>query len=351
MIRFTVTKIITFAFSYIVLLAVVAIALGATGYSDKLLESVINEELRAERIALAQTIQDPGELETIIDQRYVELREVHKLDKPWFVRIPPMMFNILKGNWGLAKSVQSFSGSPEISTIVMERMKNTIIMMLPSFFLVTLGGIAVGKWLANHAGSRFERMISGVLFSFSAIPAWWFGIGLIMILANGFGWFPPGGMSSTPPPQGALAGILDTAWHAALPVMSLAIVSFGPYAVTIRSMTVQQAHQPVVRFARARGLPERSVQRRYILRPASLPIVTGILLGVVGSFSGAILTEAVFNWPGMGQLYLEAILGTPDEGLVVALTAMYGAMFMGIRFILEFVYFALDPRLRRKGVH
>ena len=179
-----------------------------------------------------------------------------------------------------------------------------------------------------------------------ALPAWWVGIILILIFSNRLDLLPAGGMYSTPPPVGLIPSILDLAYHAVLPVLSLTLVSVGPYLYTIRSITVRTAQEPSIHSARIRGLPEKMVQRQ-ILRLASPPIVTGLVLALVGSFSGAILTETVFRWPGMGQLYITAILGTPDEGLITALTFVTGGVFIAVRFMLDLAYPLLDPRIRK----
>lgn len=340
------SRLITFVIGFFVLLTLVAVTFGVTGFSDKILTSVINEELRAERQALAQSIRDPDELQAVLEIRHQELNELHGIGKPWQQRMPKMMWRIITLDLGCAKTLRSFSGDCAISTIVLERMSNTLIMMMPTFVLVSTLGIWLGQWSATHAGTRLDRALSILAVGTRAWPAWWIGINLILIFSNQLGWLPQSGMYSTPPPEGTFAKLWDLARHATLPVLSLTLSTFGAFFYPIRSMMVRTAQEPFVQFARIRGLPEGRVKRRYILRPASPAIVTSLTLAFVASFSGAILTETVFNWPGMGQLYVQAILGTPDEGLIVALTAIYGAMFMAARFVLEFVYVALDPRIR-----
>jgi peptide/nickel transport system permease protein len=111
-------------------------------------------------------------------------------------------------------------------------------------------------------------------------------------------------------------------------------------------MTVTVAQEDHVLLARAKGLPESRVTRRHILRVAAPPIVTGLVLGLAGSLSGSILTETVFNWRGMGRLYYDAITGTPDEGVIVALTYIFTLIYVVARFLLDIMYVLLDPRVR-----
>jgi peptide/nickel transport system permease protein len=180
----------------------------------------------------------------------------------------------------------------------------------------------------------------------AALPAWWLGIPLILVFAVTLQWFPIGGMYSAPPYEGEFLRFLDLLWHAILPVTSLVLVSLGPYLYEIRTVTLKIAQEDFVLYARARGFSEIRVRLRYILRPAAPVIVTGLLFGLAASFSGAIITEMVFSWPGMGSLYREAFLGTPDEGLIVSLTFVFMLLYVAVRFVLEVLYLYLDPRIR-----
>jgi peptide/nickel transport system permease protein len=110
-------------------------------------------------------------------------------------------------------------------------------------------------------------------------------------------------------------------------------------------MVLNTSQEDFVLAARAKGLPENLVQRRHILRVAAPPIVTSLILGLAGSLGGAILTETVFNWPGMGRLFYDAILAL-DESVIVALTFMYTLIYVVARFLLEVLYVFLDPRVR-----
>ena len=111
-------------------------------------------------------------------------------------------------------------------------------------------------------------------------------------------------------------------------------------------MTLDVAHEDHVTVARAKDLPEGVVTRTHILRVAAPPIVTGLLLGLAASLGGSILVETVFNWPGMGLLYFEAISGTPDESVIVALTFVYTLLYLITRLVLDVLYVFLDPRVR-----
>jgi peptide/nickel transport system permease protein len=142
------------------------------------------------------------------------------------------------------------------------------------------------------------------------------------------------------------ARIADVFRHALLPVITLVLAGAGPYIYVVRTMTLDAAAQDHVPVARAKGMPEGVVVRRHVLRVAAPPILTGLILGLAGSLGGSILVETVFRWPGMGRLYYEAIVGTPDEMVIVALTFLYTLIYVAARMLLEVLYVVVDPRVR-----
>ncbi|MCD6094941.1 MAG: ABC transporter permease, partial [Thermoprotei archaeon] len=133
--------------------------------------------------------------------------------------------------------------------------------------------------------------------------------------------------------------------HVTLPVITLVIALSGSWIYTVRAILISIAQEDFVTVARAKGLPENLVLRRYIIRPAAPPLLTNIILGLAGSMGGAILTETVFGWPGMGTLYYQAIMSV-DESLILALTYVFTLIYILARFLLEILYVILDPRVR-----
>lgn len=339
-------RLISQVLTFFVFLAVLCVIVGATGFSDKILRSVVNEELRSFRQSLAVTVKDPKELQRIVLLKQKELEHLHGLDQPWIVRVPKLMSRIIQFDWGNATVLRSNSGSSKISEIIKDRLPNTVLLMTTSFFLIAVIGITVGVRTATRAGSAGDRALAFFAALTNSLPAWWLAIILIILFAVMWPVLPHGGLYSSPPPHGAFARFLDEVKHAVLPILSLTLVSVGPYIYQVRQMTLKTAQEPFVMFARAQGLPERVVRWKYVLRPSAPPIITGLGFGLTASFGGAILTETVFNWPGMGRLYFEALIGTPDVGLILVLTIIFGALFMITRFLLDTIYLLLDPRIR-----
>jgi len=331
---------------FFVVMLMLVLTLGLTGYSDRILNAIVGEQLRAERTALAETIRDPDELERVLAERRVEFEAFYGLDRPWWVRLPGMVMRVMTLDLGEARNLRSFEGSNRVIDIVLERLPNTMILLTTSLFITATIGLGFGAYMATRAGTWLDRAMSTFAAVSFAIPTWWIGILLILVLSVQWRILPSGGMYSTPPPITPMARFLDLLWHAALPILTLVLVSIGPYIYAIRTITLNIAQEDHVTIARAKGLPESRVRNRHILRVAAPPIVTGLIFGLAGSLSGSILVETVFNWQGMGRLYYDTLAGTPDENVIVALTFVFTLMYVGIRILLEVLYIFLDPRVR-----
>lgn len=329
----------------LVVLVLLVVALGATGFSDRMLTAIVSEDMRGLRQDLAQSIRDPDRLEETLDLRRQNLETFYGLDRPWYNRLPGMVLRVITLDLGEARTLRSFEGSPKVTSMVMERLPYTMLLITTASLITAIVGLAVGVKLATRVGSTLDRGVSYMSAISYALPAWWTGILMILLFAFQFRILPAGGLYSTPPPEGGLERLFDLLYHAILPVITLVLVSLGAWIYTVRTMVLNTAQEFFVTVARAKGLPESRVMRRYILRVAAPPIVTNLVLGLAASLGGAILTETVFNWPGMGRLYYEAILAA-DETVIVALTFMFTLLYVAARFVLEVLYVTLDPRIR-----
>jgi peptide/nickel transport system permease protein len=330
----------------IIVLFLLVLTLGATGYSDRILSAQVGEELRALRTGLSATITDPVAVEDALAARRTELESAYGLDRAWYERLPAVVAQVLAFDLGEARSIRAADGSNDVGDIIAERLPRTVLLLTTSLVITTVIGLGVGVWLSTRPGSRIDRAVSYVAAITNGLPAWWAGILLILIFSFWLRVLPSGGMYSTPPPEGALASFLDLAWHALLPILTLVLVSVGPSIYVIRTMTLDVALQDHVTVARAKGLPEAIIRRRHILRVAAPPIVTGLILGLAATLGGSILIETVFAWEGMGQLYFKTFSGQPDEAIIIGLTFMFTLIYVAARLVLEILYVFLDPRVR-----
>ena len=327
-------------------LVILVVVLGTTGFSDRILEGVIDEQMRGMQLGLSQTVRDPGRLEEILTTRRADLQSFYGLNQAWYARLPDTLLRVLKLDLGEARTLRSFEGSPKVSDIVLDRVPNTMLLLTSALAITSVIGLFVGVKLAARVGTLFDRTLSFLAAVSFALPAWWAGILLILLFSFHLDLLPSGGMYSTPPPEGTISRFFDLLKHALLPIITLVLVSVGPYLYSVRTMTLNVAQEDHVTAARLKGIPENLVLRRHILRVAAPPIVTGLMFSFIASLSGSILVETVFNWQGMGRLIFESFAGTPDESVIVALTFVYTLLYVVGRFVLEVLYLILDPRVR-----
>lgn len=319
--------------------------IGASGLSDKILNSIMNEELRGIRQQLATQIRDPEELNRAIEGVKQDLIKAYGLDMPWYARIPSMVLRIMTLDLGSAREVQTFTGSNRISDIILERVPNTILLMTSALIVNFALGLFFGPRVALRQGTKIDRIVSLYSAISYALPTWWLGMLMILFFSFQLKLFPFGGMYSAPPPEDSLMRFLDLLWHVSLPLITLVLALSGSWVYITRSIVLSVAQEDFVNVARVKGLPEDLVRRRYIVRVAAPPILTNVMLGLAGSIAGAILTEIVFDWPGMGSLYYKAVMSI-DESLILALTYVFTLIYVLARFVLEVLYVVLDPRVR-----
>jgi peptide/nickel transport system permease protein len=337
-------KAISLLMVVVITLLLMNVILGATGFSDRMLGALINEQVRNYRQGLLGTITNPDEVDRIVSEFEQTLISAYGLDQPWPTRLPQMIWRVMTFDLGESKTAQTFTGSTQIRDLIMERLPKSILLITTSVGISAILGITLGTKIATKPGSRLDRFFSNYSAFSYAIPTWWTGLLFIMVFAVMLRILPSNGMYSAPPPTEPIPRFLDLLYHAILPISTLVLALSGSWIYMTRTMVINTAQQDFVNVARAKGIPENLVMRRYIIRVAAPPILTNVILGLAGSLGGAILTETVFGWPGMGLLYWDAIVNV-DEGLIIALTFIYTLIYVIARMILEILYIVLDPRV------
>lgn len=271
--------------------------------------------------------------------------EARGLTQPFLPRSFRFTWDLLNFQLGESTSVTSSGGSRDVGEIIFERLPRTI-MLFTTASLVSAGlGVWLGLRMARKALSIVDRGLSVLSITTTVVPPWVFGI--LFILAFGFiiPIFPAGGMVSVPAKRDPWEYALDVIYHMMLPLAAVVVASFGSWAYTTRNLVLQIMDEDYVHAARARGLPERKVLNRYVLRAASPPTVTSLALTIIASWQGAIITETVFNWPGLGRLFFDAITQL-DAPVIIGLTAIYAYLLVVTVLVLDLIYGLLDPRVR-----
>ena len=274
------------------------------------------------------------------------LRKQLGLNEPAWERFFQFVWNTLHGNLGYSWQFQE-----PVSTLVLQRLWPTILLMGSS----TIISIWLGMWLGIRSGWRpgslLDRLSSGVSLAFWSVPTFWLGLILLVLFGVGFGpipaLFPVGGMT-TPGSAGgfALSHLVDVLRHLVLPCVTLVLVQFAQYVTIMRSSIIDELGSPYLLTARAKGLRDVDVRRKHAVPNAMLPTVTIIFLQLGGLVSGAITVETVYSWPGLGFLTYQA-LEIPDLPLLEGTFIVFSASVIVMNLLADIVYRYLDPRVRR----
>jgi len=264
------------------------------------------------------------------------------LNDPVPVRYAKWVGNILKGDWG-----NSFVSKRPAIQEVKDRLPNTLILMGSMLVVTLLIAIPLGIISAIKQYSLFDHIATTIAFAGQSLPVFWFGLMLIIIFhvtlrrPDGTPLLPGSGMVTL----GAPPSLGDRIEHLILPVSMLALVSAAGYMRYLRSSMLDVIHEDYVRTARAKGLRERMVLYRHALRNALIPLVTLVGLDLPSLFGGALFTETIFAWPGIGRLYFNAALKT-DYPVVMAVLIIYSALILASNLLVDIFYAVLDPRIR-----
>jgi len=306
------------------------------------IQEQINLKLRSNPELQRQLAADPAKLQEWYQREYNRLIHVYELDKPFWVRVVQRTKDTLTLNFGNTKS--PIFGETAVGKIISKAIPRTVILFTTAQIFVILIGLLLGVKAAQMAGSILDKGVSIVAMVTSSIPMWWFGMMMILIFSFKMGWFPSGGMTSMPPKEG-FAYYLDVLYHMILPVSTIVFVLFGGWAWTTRNIMIGTMQEDFIMAARAKGVPERKVIYGHALRASAPPIVTMTIFSLLGSIGGAIITESVFNWPGMGRLYWTA-LQQNETRLLMGVTFVTVALYLIAMIIADLAYGYLDPRVK-----
>jgi peptide/nickel transport system permease protein len=266
-------------------------------------------------------------------------------NQPFPVKFTLQMLNLFEFHLGSAFFLQAPNGSKLVSQIIVAYLPNTILLFTTGSLLFVAAGAILGLLAARSAGGKLDRSIPVIGVIHASVPSWWIGAVMIAYFAYSLNILPSGGISSVPPPTGILPGFADFLWHLTLPLLSLFIVNVGGFAYVIRSLVVSTMGEDFVTTARARGMTEGRVLFKHVLRTASPSIATQSILAIAGSFGGAIVTEVVFRWPGLGYLTFLAITQNDLPVIIGSTFVLTIILFLGL-YIGEITYGFLDPRIK-----
>ncbi len=274
----------------------------------------------------------PGDVASMIlgdgatEERIADLREQMGLDDPLIVQYGRYMADLLTGDLG-----KSYSTGRSVAGEIGQRFPNTLKLTISAVFLSVIISIPIGVISATRQYSIFDNVGMIVALVGISMPSFWTGLILIIIFSLHLGWFPSGGLSG-------LRSLV-------LPAFTLAIASTASITRTTRSSMLEVIRQDYVNTAKAKGVSRRTVINKHALRNALIPAVTviGLEFGVL--LGGAVLTETVFSWPGIGRLMVDSIQ-RKDTPMVLGCVIVFSLSFSIVNLIIDILYAFIDPRIK-----
>ena len=277
-------------------------------------------------------------------EQFEEFNRTYGLDQPLPQQFLTFLQNTLTGDLGI-----SLRYRVPVSDLIIDRMWPTLLLVGTSTLLATLIGVWLGVVGAWRRGSTFDKVSTGSSLTLYSMPEWWLGLMLIAVFAVGPGplpgLFPTGGLHSVDVDPTSLAGVVDTAWHLTLPVITLTLAYLADYSLIMRSSLLDEIGEDYLTTARAKGLRDIQVRNRHAARNALLPTTTLIALNIGFIVTGAITIETVFSIPGLGLLATEA-LQVPDYWVLQGTFLVATAGVIVANLAANLVYGLLDPRVR-----
>ena len=285
---------------------------------------------------------DPIDLALSADPRLTpedvaRLRGLYGLDEPWLQRYLAWAGQALQGEFGYSRLFAA-----PVLTALAEPLGRTLLLMGGSFLVALLVGLPAGMAAGARPHSRLDYVVNIVCFAGVAMPAFWLALLLILLFAVTLHWFPASAVALEP-------GLGPQLYHLALPVLTLGLLQAGSIARYMRAAMRDALAADHIRTARAKGLGEGAVIWGHALRNALIPVVSILALDVGGLFSGALIVEMMFGYPGMGKLLFDAVMGNDYNLALVALLFGTGVT-LAANLAADVAYAAIDPRVTFGGL-
>ena len=317
---------------------------------DVILKQGIIYQVRAEiteNSSIAESFDSVKEFEEFVQAQIDQRIKALGLDNPWYSpqRIGFTMYKILILDFGNATFLTSDSGSSNVGEILLEKIPRTVLLFTTATIIISMIGIFLGALSGSKVGSVVDRLTSTFAVISSSFPVWWIGMLMIFLFAFTYHIFPARATPSILPSEpGYVVALL---YHMALPLITIVIIGFGSWAYLVRNFMVGTMQEDFITAKKAIGIKKNKIIYRHALKNAAPPIVTILALSLSGSLGGAIITEAVFDWPGMGRLYFEAI-SVMDLPIIIGATYVLTVLFLISIFIADLLYGYFDPRVKRE---
>lgn len=259
------------------------------------------------------------------------------LDQPKILQYLDYMGDVLHGDFGT-----SYMYNQPVMNLILQRIPGTLQITLTALIIAIIIGVAIGMFSALHQYSAFDYVFMILALVGVSMPIFWLGMMLVNLFSVQLGWLPPLGRGSLD------VSLWDFVSHMILPCACLCTIPMATFARITRSSMLEVIHSDSIKALRARGISEKSIIFKHALKNALPPIVTVVGLQLASCFTGAILTESIFSWPGLGTMIVNAI-NNRDYMLIQGMVLFFALIFVAINLIVDIVYMLINPRVSYEG--
>jgi peptide/nickel transport system permease protein len=280
-----------------------------------------------------------GEAGSATPEYMALLRQKFGLDQPLYIQLLLYLKNVVTLDLGF-----SFRHNMPVVDLILGRVWPTLLLMGTTLVLSVSVGVVLGLLAATRVHSWRDNLISVLAIVAYATPLFWIGLMLIVLFSINLGWFPASGMETVAAFHEGWDRVVDIAWHLVLPALTLSLFYLALYTRLMRATVLEQQGMDYVVTAEAKGLTERQITLRHILRNAILPIVTMAGIQVGNLLGGSVIVESVFGWPGLGLLAYQSLFAR-DFNLLLGIFFFSACLVVIVNLLVDLLYLALDPRI------
>lgn len=273
-------------------------------------------------------------------ERKAELREIYGLNKPLLERYFTWMKSAFQGNFGYSLAQQK-----PVLQLFNEYIWNSFLLAVVATFLTWVIAVVVGVIVAYKQYTWFDTLVMILIFAAMSVPSFFIGLFLIKMLAVDLKWLPPGGMLTTGSNATGMLYVKEVIQHMTIPVIVMVLLGVGSLTRYFRSNMIDVMKQDYIRTARAKGLKEKKVLFTHALRNALLPAITLVGFELPSLFGGSLIIEKIFNWPGIGQLYMSSF-SLRDYPLLMGFTMFIAILTVIGTLLSDILYHIADPRVK-----
>ncbi len=327
----------------VLVIVVFIISLLFSTLSDEMVDQLIAQRMQAYAMGLPEELTAEERSQALEEHREY-LHDFYGIDDPFITRVTRTTIDTLTFNLGDSHTDYAYGAEDgRVTTIIMHFLPRTILLFTSAAVIYIILGIAVGLKAAQVAGSNLDKFLSIFGIVTSSMPMWWLGMLVILVFAYQLGWFTA---SAFPfPDETGLAYYRGVFNRMIMPLGTIVFVIFGGRAWATRNMVTSVLQDDYIMAARAKGVPENRVIYGHTLKTASPPILTSAILSFLLSIGGAMITEVIFNWPGMGYLLRLAIFQNSDLPVIMGIVFITTILWVVGYLIADILYGYLDPRV------